>query len=232
MDLSKLLEYQKKDAELIKLERALYNNEDKKVFNQMIGVVKDAQSKSAMLEKQAGELIATYNTLKQTFEENIKSANIIGNKKLEDASVEDLENVEQISQTIINNLSILEKKLLKQAERVNAVLNDFDQTRKRYNLARDKYNKHKELYDAESKKYEPLIAEKQKDVKALEASLDATLLAKYKQRRQDRIFPVFVPCIDKTCGGCRMELPSASLSALKNKGILECEHCRRIIYEA
>ena len=36
MDLSKLLDYQKKDYELIKLERQLYNNEDKKIYNQMI----------------------------------------------------------------------------------------------------------------------------------------------------------------------------------------------------
>lgn len=232
MDLSKLLEYQKKDAELIKLERVLYNNEDKKIFSQMIGVVKEAQSKSALLEKQAGDLITAYNNLKQTFEENIKSANIISNRKMEDASLNDLENIEQIGQAIINNLAILEKKLLQQAERVNSVLNEFEQTRKRYNLARDKYNKHKELYDAESQKLEPVLAEKQKEVKKLESGIDAGLLAKYKQRRQDRIFPVFVPCIDKACGGCRMELPSASLSVLKNKGILECEHCRRIIYEA
>ena len=232
MDLKKLLEYQKQDAELIKLERQLYNNEDKKIFNQMIGVVKDAQSKSALLEKQAGDLINAYTNLKQTYEENIKSANIISNRNIENSSVSDIENIEQVASTIINNLSILEKKLLQQAERVNAVLNEFEQTRKRYNAARDKYNKHKELYDAESQKIEPILTEKQKEIKKLESGLDANLLAKYKQRRQDRIFPVFVPCVDKACGGCRMELPSASLSTLKNNGVLECEHCRRIIYEA
>lgn len=232
MDLSKVLEYQKKDAELIKLERQLFNNEDKKIFNQMIGVVKDAQNKSALLEKQAGDLINVYNNLKQTYEENIKSANIISNRKVEEASLADIENIEQVASTIINNLSILEKKLLQQAERVNVVLNEFEQTRKKYNAAREKYNKHKELYDAESQKLEPILAEKQKEVKKLEQGIEPSILAKYKQRRQDRIFPVFVPCVDKACGGCRMELPSASLANLKNNGVLECEHCRRIIYEA
>lgn len=232
MDLKKLLDYQKQDSELIKLERQLYNNEDKKIFNQMINVVKDAQSKSALLEKQAGDLINVYNNLKQTYEENIKSANIIGNRKVEEASISDIENIEQVAQTIINNLSILEKKLLQQAERVNSVLIEFEKTRKNYNIARDKYNKHKELYESESQKIEPIIAEKQKEIKKLEEGIEPSILAKYKQRRQDRIFPVFVPCVDKACGGCRMELPSASLSTLKNNGVLECEHCRRIIYEA
>lgn len=232
MELSKLLDYQKKDSELIKLERQLYNNEDRKIFNQMINVVKDAQNKSAHLEKQAGDLINVYNNLKQTYEENIKSANIISNRKLEDASIDDIENIEHVAETIVNNLSILEKKLLQQAERVNSVLIEFEKTRKNYNIARDKYNKHKELFDAESKKVEPILAEKQNEIKKLEQGIEPSILAKYKQRRADRIFPVLVPCVDKTCGGCRMELPSASLSTLKNNGILECEHCRRIIYEA
>ena len=230
MDLKTILEYQKKDAELIKLERTLKNNENKKIFTQMISVVKDAQNKSNALEKQAGELFAGYNDLKKTYEDNIKSANIVIGKNLETSSLQDLETMEEIASNIISNLSILEKKLLQEAEQVNAVLVEFDQTRKRYNLARDKYSKHKELYDEQCKDLEPQIAEKTKEVKKLEAGIDADILAKYKQRRQDNIFPVLVPCIDKACGGCRMELPYANLATLKTKGVLECEHCRRIIY--
>ncbi len=230
MDLKTILEYQKKDSELIRLERELNNNENKKVFNQMIAVVKDAQNKSNALEKQASDLLSAYQGLKKTYEDNIKSANIVIGKKLETASSSDLDTIEEIANNIINNLSILEKKLLHEAEKVNSVLQEFDQTRKRYNVARDKYTKHKELFDQESKNLEPKIQEKTKEVKKLEAGIDPSILAKYKQRRTDNIFPVFVPCIDKACGGCRMELPYANLSTLKSKGVLECEHCRRIIY--
>ncbi|MBE7074479.1 MAG: hypothetical protein E7376_00640 [Clostridiales bacterium] len=232
MELKTILEYQKQDAELIKLENELNNNKNKKIFTQMLTVAKDAQNKSNQLEKQAGELLKSYEQLKKTYEDNIKSANIVSNKKLETASIADLETIEEIAKTIINNLSILEKKLLAEAEKVNSVLNGFKQTKEQYNMAKDKYNKHKQLFDAENKELEPTIAEKTKAVKKLEAGIDAALLTKYKQRRQDRIFPVFVPCIDKACGGCRMELPSANLSTLKTKGVLECEHCRRIIYLA
>ena len=230
MDLKTILEYQKKDAELIKLERILKNNEDKKIYTQMVSVVKEAQNKSNALEKQAGDLLSAYKDLKKTYEDNIRSANIVLGRKLESASESDLETIDEIASNILNNLSILEKKLLQEAEIVNSVLVEFDQTRKRYALARDKYTKHKELYDEKSKEIEPTIEEKTKEVKKLEATVDPAILAKYKQRRQDNIFPVLVPCIDKACGGCRMELPYANLATLKNKGILECEHCRRIIY--
>lgn len=230
MNLKSLLDYQKKDGELIKLERQLNGNENKKIFSQMIDVVKDAQNKSALLEKQAGDLLKEYQELKKTYDNNLKSANIIIGKKLETSSDSDLDTIEEIASNIVNNLAILEKKLLAQAESVNGVLKSFNETRKRYNLARDKYTKHKELYEKESEPIEKQIAEKSKEVKKLEAGVDSDLLAKYKQRKAEVDFPVIVPCIDKTCGGCHMELPSAFVANLKSKGVLECEHCRRYIY--
>lgn len=230
VSLNKILEYQKKDSEIVKLERELNSNENKKIYSQMIGVVKDAQSQSAMLENEAGKLYESYEKLKNTYSENLKSANALGNKKLENMTFEDLKSLEDVAGTIVNNLTILEKKILNEAERVRNVLQSFDATKKKYNLAKEKYNKHKALFEEESKALIAEIDKKNKDIKELEAGIDAGLLAKYKQKRLDRIYPVFVPCMDKTCGGCRMELPSASISALKKDGILECEHCHRIIY--
>lgn len=230
MNLNSILEYQKKDAELLKLERQLEASENKKIFNQMVSVVKDAQNQSANLENQAREVVASFNSLKKSYADNIKSANVVSNKKIDSLSEDELATIEKLSQTILNNLAILEKKLLSQAEKVRTILANFDQTKKRYNLAKEKYNKHKELYDAEAQKIQPLIEQKEKEVKALEGNIDPTLLAKYKQKRQEKIHTVFVPCIDKMCGGCSMELPLASISTLKKNGVLECEHCRRIIY--
>ena len=232
MDLNKILDYQKKDAELIKLERALYSNDNKKISNQMINVVKETQNQSSMLENQAQEIIRSYNSLKKTYEENAKTANLIANKNLDSISEEEITAIESVAQKIANNLVILEKKLVTSAERVRDILSNFDMTKKKYNLAKEKFNKHKALFDEDEKKLKPQIDEKTVEVKSLEAGIDIELLAKYKQKRQDRIYTVFVPCIDKDCGGCRMELPSASLATLKNNGVLECEHCRRIIYNS
>lgn len=230
MDLKSILEYQKKDAELIKLERSLSSSENKKTFTQMIAVVKDAQNQSSALEAQAGAIIKSYESLKKTMADNIKSAGAVASKNIDALNIEEIKNLENLSNIISKNLQILEKKLLAEAEKVRNVLTSFDQTKKRYNSAKEKYNTHKEMFEQEEQKIKPQAEEKAKDLKKLEANIDAKILAKYKQKRQDRIYPVFVPCIDKTCGGCRMELPSASLSILKKDGILECEHCRRIIY--
>ena len=230
MKIEKILEYQKKDFDIIKLERQLDNNEDKKIYQSMIGIVKDAQNKSTSLDKEASALIQEYKNLEKTYNENLKSCGVVLNTKLDKVSEEDLTNVGAVASDIINNMSILEKKLMYLAERVNSILGEFENTKKRYNVAKQKYSAHKSAYEKKQSELLPEIEKKKQEIKKLESGIDPVYLAKYKQRRADKIYPVLVPLIDKTCGGCRMELPSASLQKLKENGFLECEHCRRIIY--
>ena len=78
-----------KDSELIKLENQLNNNKNKSTYTQMLNIAKEAQNKSNQLEKQAGDLLLSYEQLKKTFEENIKSANIVSAKNLNQTSITD-----------------------------------------------------------------------------------------------------------------------------------------------
>ncbi len=230
MKIEKILEYQKKDYEIIKLERQLENNEDKKIYQNMISVVKDAQNKSNALDNEANYLIQDYNKLEKTYNENLKSCGVVLNAKIDKVSENDLSNLTNVASDLINNMSILEKKLMYLAERVNAILSEFEATKKRYNVAKQKYSAHKTAYDKKQSEIMPEIERKKQDIKKLEDGIDPVYLAKYKQRRADKMYPVLVPLTEKSCGGCRMELPSASLQKLKENGFLECEHCRRIIY--
>lgn len=230
VNLDKILEYQKKDAEIVKVERLINSNENKKIFTQMISVVKDAQNKSASLENDAGSIVRNFEKIKKVYEDNLRTSNAITSKELNNLSIDDLKQIEDLSKTIVTNLTILENKLISDAEKVRTILAEFENTKKKYNLAREKYNFHKAKFEEESVDLQKDIDQKSKALLALEKDLDANILAKYKQKRAERIYPVLVPCIDKTCGGCRMELPSAILAVLKRDGVFECEHCRRIIY--
>ena len=232
MDIKQILDYQKQDFEIIKLERKLEESEDKKIYQEMRTVVKDAQNKSNNLEKEAGELIKQYTEMKKAYDAEVKACGEIVNKDPKSLKVEDLDKTVSKTNQMIESISLLEKKLMAFAEHVNSVLADFDSTRKRYNEARKKYSAHKQAYEAMSAKILPEIEKLKHEIKKIEDKMDPAFLQKYKQRRQDKVFPIFVPVVDKTCGGCRMELPSASLDRLKRNGFLECEHCRRIIYNA
>lgn len=230
MDIKKILEYQEKDFEVIKLERVVENNENKRTYEKMREIVKNAQNRSTTLDNEASSLLNEYNTLKKQYDDNLKSCGAILNKNLDKISDDDLENLNGAANDIMDNIAILEKKLMYLAERFNAILNEYNSTKKSYNDAKDKYAISKEAYDKEIEKIMPELEAKREEIKKLEKGVDAEILAKYKQRRADKIYPVFVKLKDKACGGCRMEIPSASIQKLKEKGFLECEHCRRIIY--
>ena len=230
MNIDKILEYQKKDGEAVKLQKSLDNNPDKKAYQDAAAVAKAAQTRSAELEKEAGRVIAEFEALKKTYAENSKSANVLSGKDLETADVAELDNISTVASDISSNLSILEKKILMQAEKVNAILSEFEQTKKKYNTAREKHKHHKALYEQTASKILPELERIEADLKKLEPEVDVALLEKYKQRKQDKNFPVFVPLRDQSCGGCMTEMPLASLEKLKKQGFMDCEYCRRVIY--
>ena len=229
MDFKNILEYQKKDGELIIIERELNSSSSKKISTEMIAVVKSAQEKSGILENRAGGLEKDFNSLKKAYSETISQVEKFISKDLESLSQKDLENVISATNTILTNLNVLEKKLFSEAERLNITLNEFENAKKQYGVARAKYNQHKQIYDNLLKEKEPEIKKIKQQLQNLEKGIEPKLLAKYKQLRADKLFPAFVRLVDRSCGGCRMELSAAEIEKVKSNGYLECDNCRRII---
>ena len=230
MNIPKVLEYQKKDFEIIKLERILNASENKKIINQMVQKVKDSQNKSLQLEKLAEDLNREFLSLQQSYEENSKKFDEISKKDFKNLSEEEISSFETLTQSILANLAVLDKKFVALAERINKTLSQFEQAKKDYGLAREKHKKHKEMFEVEAQKIQPKIDSLRAELDELEKDLDKDVVAKYKQRRQDKIFPILVPLNNNSCGGCQMELSIAFIDKLKEKGYGECENCRRVIY--
>lgn len=230
MDITKILEYQKKDFEKVKLERELENDKSKQEIEKMVQLVKQSQSKSSSLEEIAGSLLKEFNSLRKNYDENVNSLNLLKKKDMSKMNENDIISLTNLCDTISSNLSILEKKILACAEKINSSLYEFEQAKKRYMLARESHQKHKAIYEKKLAELQPKISKVDAELLALEKTIDKAVLDKYKQKRMEKIFPILVPLSDKSCGGCFTELPIAKQSKLKDSKILECEHCRRIIY--
>ena len=229
MNFKNILEYQKKDSELIKIERELNSNPSRKISAEMISVVKSAQEKSGILENRAEGLEKDFQAIKKAYKDTTSQIEKFISKDLGTLSQKDLENVISATNIIINNLNVLEKKLFSEAERLNITLNEFENAKKQYGVARAKYNQHKQIYDNLLKEKQPEINRIKEQLKDLEKGIEPKLLAKYKQLRADKLFPAFVKLNDRSCGGCRMELSAAEIEKVKSNGYLECDNCRRII---
>ena len=132
MDFKNVLEYQKKDGELIKIERELNSHQSRKISSEMISVVKKAQERSAQLENHAGALSKDFEALQKAYNENVAQIEKFVSKDLEALSQKDLESISEACNAILNNMNILEKKLFSAAENLNITLNEFEKTKKQY----------------------------------------------------------------------------------------------------
>lgn len=232
MNSENILKYQKKDAELYKVEQKLANSAYKKKTNEYASIAKKAQANSIELEKEAEKVLAEINEITKAFQTNKAKAEEITEKNLDKVSLEDIEKMNALKAKINSNLNTLEKMLQKGAEEINQILANFNKTKKTFEDAKVQFTNFKEKAEEESKALEP---EKQKivsELKTLESSIDAKVLAEYKKKRSENIFPVYVPLENKAfCGFCRMEQPKIAISKLKEDGIITCEHCKRFIYQ-
>lgn len=230
MKVDKILEYQKLDSQLFKIEKQLKDNENKKVASTMHENMKNAQTRSLKLEEKAGTILAEIEKVKKQFKVQEDKMNEFMAKDLSKMSKEEVKKVSILKDKLAQNLAILEKNLSALAENVNAVLADFNNTIKVFNTSKDKYLESKSKFDEDVKSVEN---EKQKiadELKKLEKNVDSKMMESYLKRRKENIFPVVVPLKGNCCGGCHIELAYANLSTLDNDGVLSCEHCHRLIY--
>lgn len=230
MEIEKILDYQTKDFEIIKLERQLANSPDKTILSGLVNLVKETQNASALLEKEAEEAVIQFNNLKKTYNDNIAFLDKISTKENDKIEEEKCTEICDRVNEISLSLATLEKRVLGMADKINNILSEYNTAKKRYFSAREKHAVHKQRFDKLTAEIEPVIKNFEKELKTLEKGIDKTVLAKYKIRRQDKIFPIIVPIRDGSCGGCMMGLPSAQIEKLKRDGFLECENCHRIIY--
>jgi len=229
--MKKILQYQKIDMELKKLQRSVNSSEEKEVMNKMMAYVKEAQNVSNGLEGKAGKMMEEYQTLKKNYDDNVKKIQTL-TSKTDFKSEEEFKNAYTQINTLSSELYMIERNLNIFINRAKQLLKDFEITKNNVIKARGKFKASKENYEKSVSAVEPKIAELKAQLKALESECDPALLEKYKAMKNDRIFPVFVPLLDgKTCYGCRMEMASSKLNKLNTERFIVCEHCGRLIYK-
>lgn len=229
--LEAILEYQKKDGQLVKIENEISNSKAKKVVNQMVAVVKDGQQKIVSIEKNANNLIKSFQDLEANFNKQNKLLDSLNKTKLEDLQPEKLEQLEKQTNAITAELLVLEKSIAKLSKEISATLKDFEASKKDVLSAKQRHKQAMQAYNTllETKKEE--MENLKKELAELEKKAEPKLIQKYKKMREDKKYPVFVPLLKNSCGGCLMELSISQHNKLDEKGMLECENCHRIIYK-
>ena len=229
--LEEMLEYQKKDGQLVKIEKEISESKAKKVVNQMVGIVKDAQQKLMQTEKNATILIKNYDSLNKSFinqqKITLKYLKLKAENEQDDAIVE----YEKSIKDATTNLLLIQKNIAKLSKNITDTLKQFEQYKTDVIDAKKKHAQGMAAYNKLVESHEKEIEDLKKELVKLENKVDPKLLAKYKKMREDKKFPIFVPLLNSSCGGCSMGLAVSQVNKLEEKGMLECENCHRIIYK-
>jgi len=229
--MNKILEYQKIDAEKLRVEKSLNNIEERQVMNKMIAFVKDAQNKSLQIEQSSKKLIEDYENLKKSYEANTSNIENLTKTNVSTMSKDELDACLKRVNALSSELFMIERNIGILIQKINEKLKEFEVTKNSAGKARAKHKEAKAKYDAKVEEIQPKINELEAKLSAMEKEIPADVLSKYKSLKNDGIFPILVPLQDKSCGGCRMEIPSKTLDKLKNTDVVQCEHCRRIVYK-
>lgn len=234
MSVAKILEYQKIDMKLYKLERDYYKSD---VVRAVAQYKQDAQNKNLMLNNLMAELKNCYQQI-SAINDKYEEAEALRNELLnvdfntfDDAK--DFEKYEKNLAKVEENLSEIAKEMAKLTKRINEISvenKNLNELVDKYLIA---YKRASDLSDkAKSKVLEdgkPYAVQK----KALEPDIEEKYLAKYKVLRSKKIMPAFVPYQDGNCLGCGVEIRIEVDRFLNNKyDCVECPHCGRMVFKA
>ena len=226
----KLLEYQKLDIELRKVKREFDDANGLHDVDTLNANIKDYQSKILELEETSKDLLVAFKKLMEVQKKGLMYVEKNKNQQIDKMTKNELNDFSQRLEQTAKQLAELETRIQNHNQEVKKVVLDYKMYRKKILDTKEKREAIKTQSAEKMQEKAPDIDAIKAKQNKLEAEIDAQKLAKYKALKQDGIFPVIVPLVDKRCGGCRVELSSAAIDKLKSGETYECEQCRRIIY--
>ena len=136
-----------------------------------------------------------------------------------------LDSVQKLTDTI----SRYEQELTKMRKDADSRDRQQKDIRVRAAKAKQEYDQIKAVYDKEYKQDTAKLAEMKKNIEAEAAKQNPERLERYRSITQ-HCTPPMARLADGQCCGCFMQLPSATLRALKEGTLVECDNCGRILY--
>lgn len=231
MNFDNILKYQKADKGLVDIERQLEKSPYKAKEAELQNAKRKATADYRDQEMKGQKFLKDFENIKKNFEMTEKKLKEILAKDVTSMNLQDLERTQVVKEKIEHNLKILQKMFKELDDGISSVTSERIKTVSAVNDTNAKIGVCKKKIEEEKENLLPEKAKIEKDLKVLEKEVDKETMEKYRKKRQDGIFPVFVELeMGAYCGFCRMEQPKVALSRLKENGVITCEHCKRYIY--
>lgn len=226
-----LLTYQEEDALLRAIEQDLQGSEERKKTAQARKFLEGVDENLAALKKKAKDLAGLYESIAAAHKDLGETLKEIAGatESCEDENAASY--LQKKADELAGKMNALHNQAAALTDEMNAVLKSYQKLRANTKAAQAQYKEYKAKYDelkggkeAERKAIEGRLAE-------IEKTVDAALMAKYKAKRKDKMFPVLFEAKGNMCGKCLMEISMADINKLKGGEIIECDNCRCLMYK-
>ena len=228
--LNELLEYQKVDAQMRRIEQEVAASDEQKKFAQANKFMKSAPERFEAQDRRAAELAALREDLVRRAEDISKQ--IAEYSELDEMVEEggDVSFYKKNAQALLDRLRALKGEMQKLNADIAATVEEYERFKKQGAAMQKQYREYKakrdELVNARKDEVNRLKAQ----LKSIAEKIPAETLAKYQQKRKENIFPIVVPLNGNMCV-CGMDFPIALQERLAGGNVVECEHCRRFVYK-
>ncbi len=228
--LNELLEYQKVDAQLRKIEHEVSASEEQKKFSQANKFMKSAPERFEAQDKRAAELASLREELIRRSEDITKQ--IAEYSELDEMVEEggDVSFYKKNAQALLDRLRALKGELQKLNADIAATVEEYDRFKKQGAAMQKQYKEYKAKRDELVNSHKEEVAALRAKLAEIAAKIPPELLAKYQQKRKENIFPIIAPLNGNMCI-CGMDFPLALQEKLSGGNVVECEHCRRFVYK-
>ncbi len=225
-----ILEIQKLDAQIKALEREVDKCPASVDFKKYKSILQNGRERFNQLEIQANEIIKNFNLANNKFPKYKGNSDIIRKKNTANINLENISSLIGEANALIGDLTEENKRMEDLVRKSEEIVRKSAELSQKLTEAKLRSKAIKEKIEEKKQEVAPKIAEINKKIKSLEPQIqDKANYEKYKEMKENGIFPVFVKLKDVFCGRCNVELPLNFIEKLKTKKMLPCEHCGCII---
>lgn len=231
--LQELLRYQEADKELRKIEQEIAGSEERKKFVQAKKFMESAREKLEAQDRRAADLKNKRDELGARMEELNKT--LAEYADLDEMMDDDgaVSFYKKNAQALADKLRALKNDLNKLLSEIASMTDEYKKLKSQTIAMQKQYKEYSEKMNELKQAHAAELKEIKSKLDRIAANVPADLLEKYDAKRKERVFPVLVPLTQAgTQIGCicGVEFSLAQKEKLSGGNVIECEHCRRLVY--
>ena len=233
--IDKILAFQAKETEKLKLLESLENGKIKREVDAATKELESAKSAVLFLDNEAKSLVASVDAIRKNLGELLTRAEQMTATDFSKQSEDEINSAIAYMGGMSGKISGYEQQLEQTNKKIENKNKQFEEEKQKIIRVQKLISAYTPQYEKSVAELDPKIKQIEKELGVLAKSVDAKLLESYKkaraQMKSKKTAPVVIQVIGNQCGGCMIEMPLSRIHYITQNGYGICEECGKIIFK-